>query len=123
MNNFIPLNRSITNHWLWKDKPFTKGQAWIDLIMLANHTTVKTIYKDEIVECKRGDVNFSMSYLAERWGWDRKKVSRFLKALELDNMVRVNATTHRTTITLINYGTYNDKSPTNIPTADQPMTD
>ena len=106
---FLSIHRQISNHWLWKDKPFSKGQAWIDLIMLANHTTVKTMYKDEIVECKRGDVNFSMSYLAERWGWDRKKVSRFLNALETDEMVFVNSNTHRTIITIRNYDKFQKK--------------
>ena len=40
--NFFLVNRSILNHWVWDDKPFSKGQAWIDLIALANHTDKKT---------------------------------------------------------------------------------
>ena len=126
---WICLHRKIMEHYLWDDKPFAKGQAWIDLIMLANHETKKRLYQGEIVEFKRGTVNLSMLALAERWGWDRKKVRSFLKVLESDGMVVTKATTHRTTITLVNYGLYQDigttdrttTSPTTTPTAPQPL--
>lgn len=126
---WICLHRKIMEHYLWDDKPFAKGQAWIDLIMLANHETKKRLYQGEIVEFKRGTVNLSMLALAERWGWDRKKVRSFLKVLERDGMVATKATTHRTTITLVNYGLYQDigttdrttTSPTITPTTPQPL--
>lgn len=105
-NGWISLHRSIQNHWLWEEKPFSKGQAWIDLIMLANYEDKKMPYKGEIITCKRGTVNLSISFLAERWGWGREKTREFLKLLESDKMVTVNATKHRTTITIENYRAY-----------------
>lgn len=105
---WVPVKRQIQEHWLWKDKPFSQGQAWIDLIMLANYEDKKMPYKGEIITCERGTVNLSISYLANRWGWSRDKTRRFLKLLESDGMVTVKATTHRTTITLENYSVYND---------------
>lgn len=105
---WVPVKRQIQEHWLWKDKPFSQGQAWIDLIMLANYEDTKMPYKGEIITCERGTVNLSISYLANRWGWSRDKTRRFLKLLEKDGMVTVKATTHRTTITLENYSIYND---------------
>ena len=105
---WVPVKRQIQEHWLWKDKPFSQGQAWIDLIMLANYEDKKMPYKGEIITCERGTVNLSISYLANRWGWSRDKTRRFLKLLESDGMVTVSATTHRTTITLENYSIYND---------------
>lgn len=104
---FLPVARSILDHDLWKDKPFAKGQAWIDLLLLANYTDKTTRHRGQIVTCKRGDVNLSMLELADRWGWERKKVKRFLNVLEMDGMVTVNATTQRTTITIENYSIYN----------------
>lgn len=105
---WIALYRSIEDSFLWKDKPFSKGQAWIDLLLLANHEDNKIMYQGEVITCERGTVNRSILSLAERWGWDRKTVRNFLKVLESDGMVTINATTHRTTITLINYGVYQD---------------
>lgn len=115
--NFVPLNRQIQNHWLWKDRePFDKRSAWIDLIMLANHTDTKTIYKGEVIVCKRGDVNLSMLQLSDRWRWSRDKTRRFLHSLESDNMITIDATTHRTTITLVNYEVFNNYEPTKTTT-------
>ena len=111
---WIPVNRQLQEHWLWEEKPFAPGQAWIDLLMLANHEDKKIPYKGEIITCERGTVNLSMSLLAHRWGWSRKKASRFLKLLESDGMVTVKATTHRTTITIENYTLYNDKGTTKV---------
>ena len=103
---YILLNRSIQDHWLWEDEPFDKARAWIDLIMLANWKDKKTSYKGEIIICKRGDVNLSILKLSERWKWSRWKTTEFLKLLEKDNMFKVNATTNRTTITIVNYEVY-----------------
>lgn len=105
---WVPVERQIQEHWLWKDKPFSQGQAWIELIMLANYEDKKMPYKGEIITCERGTVNLSISHLANRWGWSRDKTRRFLKLLESDGMVTVKATTHRTTITIENYSIYND---------------
>jgi hypothetical protein len=34
---WIKLHRKITDHWLWEDKPFARGQAMIDLLILAGY--------------------------------------------------------------------------------------
>ena len=80
--NYIILNRSIKEHWLWEDKPFSKGQAWIDLLLRARWKDGKELYRGELVDRKRGTVYCSMSYLAKEWGWNIKTVKRFLTLLE-----------------------------------------
>ena len=103
---FFKVDRDLFEHWLWKDKPFCQGAAWIDLIGLANHKTIKAVKNGKIVTYKRGTVHRSILELASRWGWERKKVRRFLSVLELDKMVVVNGSRHGTTITLLNYGKF-----------------
>lgn len=112
LQGWIPVYRQIQENWMWKEKPFSKGQAWIDLIMLANYEDKKMPYKGEVITCERGTVNLSISFLADRWGWSRKKTKAFLNLLESDGMVTTKATTHRTVITIENYAIYND-----VPTA------
>lgn len=112
LQGWIPVYRQIQENWMWKEKPFSKGQAWIDLIMLANYEDKKMPYKGEVITCERGTVNLSISFLADRWGWSRKKTKTFLNLLESDGMVTTKATTHRTVITIENYAIYND-----VPTA------
>lgn len=113
---FFKVDRQIFDHWLWEDKPFSKGQAWIDLIGLANYEDGKTPYQGKVITCKRGTIYRSISYLAERWGWSRDKTRSFLNLLESDGMVTIKATTHQTTITLVNYGKFQDKPATDSST-------
>ncbi len=113
MDGWIKLNRSIEDNFLWTDYKFSEGQAFIDLLLLANHEDKKTAYKGEIIVCEKGTVNRSISSLAKRWKWSRDKARRFLELLESDNMIKVNATTNRTTITIVNYGVYQDSPTTN----------
>lgn len=100
---YFAVDRQLFDHWLWEQKPFSEGQAWIDLIGLANFEDSKTPYKGKVITCKRGTVYRSISYLANRWGWSRDRARRFLKLLEDDEMIQLNATTNNTTITLVNY--------------------
>lgn len=109
---WIKLYRDLSDNWLWQEKPFSKGQAWVDLILLANHEEKKMPYKGEIIICKRGDVNLSIAYLSERWGWGRKKTRSFLTVLENDGMLTAKVTTNRTTLTIENYDKYQSRGTT-----------
>lgn len=110
---YITINRKLQKHWLWDDKPFSKGQAWIDMLMRARHTDEKKLVRGELLDRKRGDVCCSLSYLAKEWGWSREKVRRFMAMLESDGMITLHATTHDTTITIENYDKYQFKRTTN----------
>lgn len=116
---WIKLDREITEHWLWKEKePFDRRSAWIDLLLMANHKDFKTLYKGKLVERKRGEVNTSTRYLADRWRWSRGRVNRFLELLEADEMVTLNSTTDGTTITIENWGKWQDMPTANSTTDD-----
>ena len=110
---WIKVDRQLFEHWIWNEQPFSKGQAWIDLIGLANYEDGKTPYKSQIITCERGTVYRSISFLARRWGWSRDKTRNFLRLLESDNMIRIKATTNQTAITIENYGKFQDQATTN----------
>ena len=109
---FIKMDRQLTVHWLWEDKPFSRGQAWIDLLFLATHKNEKFTSGNTLIDGKRGNVYRSKTWLAERWGWSRKKVTNFLSMLEKDNMVVVKSirmgAVNGTVITIVNYGKFQD---------------
>lgn len=111
-NGWVKLDRSIMEHWLWDDKPFSYGQAWMDLIMLANHADTKSVYGGKVVKFKAGTVNRSVLSLSKRWGWNRKKTAKFLKILEDDEMVTTIGTTMGTTITIVNYSKFQNQGTT-----------
>jgi len=106
LGGWIKVHRDITDHWVWKDKPFTRGQAWIDLLMMVNHDTGTDYRNGRIVTIERGQRITSILKLADRWGWSRKKVSGFLDGLEADGMLEQKRTTKDTTLTIVNYGFY-----------------
>ena len=116
---WIKLDRKIMEHWIWASKPFSEGQAWVDLILLANHKDEKFRHRGKIVAGKRGTVYRSMLFLAERWGWSRKKVKNFLSRLEEEEMIHVEATTQDTSITLIQYAFFQDSRATRRATQEQ----
>lgn len=111
-NGWVKLDRSIMEHWLWDDKPFSYGQAWMDLIMLANHADTKKVVNGAVTKFKAGTVNRSILSLSKRWGWDKKKAAKFLTILESDEMVTTKRTTHGTTITIVNYSKFQNQGST-----------
>lgn len=108
MQGWVKIHRDLLDNELWSDKPFTKGQAWIDLLLLANHRDKNALLGNctELVE--RGSLITSELKLMERWGWGRKKVKLFLNFLESQKMIERNANNKRTAITIVNYGFYQD---------------
>ena len=100
---WISVHRKICDNWVWQDKPFSKGQAWIDLLLLAYHEDVEKLYRGQVRTYHRGEVHVSIAFLAERWGWDWRKVKRYIMALEKTNMVTSNSTPDGTTLTIVKY--------------------
>lgn len=107
---YIKLHRQIQDCWIWIDENeperFTRGQAWIDLLLFANHREKKIRYNDGFKIIKRGQFLTSKRKLAERWMWNRRTVDRFFDLLVKDEMVSVEYTTKHTLVTIINYDNY-----------------
>jgi len=103
---YIKLHRQLQDCWIWKDEPFSKGQAWVDLLMLANHSENKMHFDGKIITVERGQFVTSVLKLSERWKWSRKKTTSFLKLLESDGMVTTKGTTKGTTVTIVNWDNF-----------------
>ena len=109
---FFKVDRALLEHELWLKEPFTKGQAWLDMVGRANYEDNGTI--------KRGQFPTSALKLAERWQWHRSKVRRFLDMLVEMEMIAYESSQKGIIITILNYEKYqkNDQKnrPTNRPT-------
>lgn len=107
---WVSAHRSIQHHWLWNDRPFAYGQAWLDLILLAQYEEQKFVLDKPkmLIVLPRGAVFTSQSELARRWGWSRKKVCNFLELLEQDEMIASETAGRGTILKLLNYGHYQD---------------
>lgn len=103
---WIKLHRKIIDHWLWEDKPFARGQAMIDLLILARYNDQSKYIDGNLETVERGSVVTSIRRLCDRWGWSNSKVVKFLKTLENDSIIHVKSDTKKTVITIVNYSVY-----------------
>ena len=85
---YIKLYREIDEKPLWDDKPFTEGQAWIDLLLLACWKPRVVKIRGIKIKLNPGQLIGARQYLADRWGWgSRWKVDRFMTDLKTDNRI------------------------------------
>jgi hypothetical protein len=115
MKGYIKLHREISDHWLWDEKPFSKGQAWVDILLMANHDTKKFTLGNELVEVERGSCITSELKLMDRWGWSKTKVRDYLELLQKDKMLVKNSDKKKTTLTVCNYCIWQDSETTEKP--------
>lgn len=106
-NNWIKLNRSITDHWLWSSgETFSRGQAFIDLLLMAAYADHPVMSQGKKIDLKRGSMVTSIRYLADRWRWSKDKTMHFLNDLESDGTIEKSSDTKRTVLTIVNYDKY-----------------
>lgn len=111
-NNYFKLYRSLLSDDLWLKEPFTRGQAWVDLIGLANFERKEKFFRGELQIVKRGEIVASIKFFENRWKWSRNKVYHYFAQLEALQMVQVKSTTKGTSITIENYGIYQSRGTT-----------
>lgn len=106
---WIKIHRKILDNFLWEDRPFSRGQAWIDLILLANHEDKTIIFSGNVVEIKRGQKMTSLRKLSDRWGWSRTKTKKFLEVLQNEKMLTYKSNSKNTVYSIVNYNNYQEK--------------
>ena len=112
---WIKIYRQLRDCWVWKSKPFSKGQAWIDLLLKANHTDTKILFNGNLTTIKKGQILTSIRKLVDEWGWSKNTVAKFLNLLEEDGMLTRESDNHRTLITIENYSVFQDSKDTESP--------
>jgi hypothetical protein len=106
---WIALHRKLLDNPIWETETFTRGQAWVDLLLLANHKDGTIIVRDHIIKIKRGQVGWSENRLASKWKWSRTKTKNFLKYLETEQQIVVDRSKSSSVITVLNYEKYQEK--------------
>ena len=122
---FIVLYRQIEDNWLWLSEPFTKSQAWIDLLLMTNHKDGAFFLRGIKVEVKRGQLARGEENLSSRWKWSKGKVRKFLKLLESEQQIELHRSNKINIIEILNYDSYQKvtNKPTNKKTTERLQTD
>ena len=84
---WIKIHRKVLSHPMYYAEPFTRMQAWFDLLLLASRLPNVLYIRGNRVEIKPGTVAKSKEYLCGRWRWSRGKVNRYLDMLENEGMI------------------------------------
>lgn len=101
---FLPVNRSFFESDTWLSKPFTPGQAWIDLNYLAAYEDTRVIDGNRVYELKPGQLRTSLSRLASRWKWSKAHVRAQLTTWKQHTLIHTEGNTQGYTLTIENYG-------------------
>ena len=120
---WIKLYRSIQDNDVWSDKPFDKAHAWIDMLLMANHEERTIGLNGHSITVQPGTFITSMYKLADRWGWPKTSVKRFLNRIESETMIVQKAARKWTIISVVNWRSYQDARTEVGPKADQSRTD
>lgn len=110
IGNWFSINRQLLESDLWTSEPFTKSQAWIDLIGLARFVDGFGYKRGIEVPLKRGQLCWSEVNLSKRWKWSRGKVKRFLNELETKQQIVQQNTNVTTITTVVNYERYQPRN-------------
>jgi hypothetical protein len=112
---YIKLWRRLRDSDLWLKEPFTRGQAWVDLLMLANYQDGAFRSHGKLVKIRRGQCGWSEVALSARWHWSRGKVRRFLAEMSSETVQQIEQQKSRLTslITIKNYDLYQSDGTTN----------
>ena len=109
MEGWIKLHRTLAISDLWLSEPFTRGQAWIDMLMLANYKDGFIRVRGINVTIKRGQLGWSEVKLSQRWRWSRTKTRHFLKELEKVQQIVQQKNAVSLLISIVNYDEYQEK--------------
>ena len=104
---WICLHRSLQDSSIWlNDEPFDVRSAWVDLLLTANHEDKEIIFDSHARMIKRGQCLTSVTKLAARWKWSKKKTLKYLRLLEELKMITKKSDNRATLLTLLNYSKY-----------------
>lgn len=105
-SGFISVHRKIFQNKFYFSEPFCRIMAWMDLLLLANHTKGTFYHRNILIDVCRGQTAYSVESLSIRWKWSRGKVERWLRTLENERQIVRQKNNVTTLITILNYDQY-----------------
>lgn len=106
IGGYIRVHRKLMENDLYFAEPFTRAQAWLDLLLLANYAPGKFVVRGCQVFVGRGELAGSVNKLMHRWQWSDGKVKRFLAALEAEGQIKIRHSLTVNVIAIVKYDLY-----------------
>jgi hypothetical protein len=106
MNNYVMQRGWMDHPALFYKEPFTHREAWCWLIEKALWKELPVKVNGPVLLLKRGQLSYSIRYMAKGWEWTNSKVERFLSRLKSEAMIETSAETGQLVITICNYNKF-----------------
>ena len=104
---YIALHRRILdNPILTKSRTYSRFEAFIYMLLRANHKENKVVIGNQMVLVKRGSFVTSQKKLQIVFNWGSSKLKAFLLLLENDKMIDIKTNNLATMITVIKWDAY-----------------
>lgn len=103
---YIAVARDLMTHWVWKEKPFSPGQAWVHLLLMAPRAPRKWRIGRTLETLPAGEFLTSHRHLQGAFGWGSGRVQRFLALLEGDRMIASETARGQIHLTICNWPVY-----------------
>lgn len=113
MSGFYKMHRGWLDNPVLDREPYCRRAAWAWLIEHAAFAETEIGVGGRRIKLQRGQLSYSVRFLATAWKWDKAKVSRFCLALSNDDMIRVQTETGQMIITICNYEGYQESRDSN----------
>ena len=124
MKGWISLHRKIIENPIFKERrTFSKFEAWIWMLLRANHSEGKFLLGNHMLNVKRGSFVTSQQQLCKQFNWGTTKLRSYLKLMETEDMIVVNPLAKATCITISNYDSYQNIQTENNMRPDQRKTE
>lgn len=108
-HGYISLHRKIMQNFLFKEKrQFSRFEAWIYLLMSANHSDTEVLLGNQLIKVKKGSFITSEIKLMAEFQWSKSKLRAFLSLLESQSMIEKITDTKKTTLTIVKYSDYQE---------------
>ena len=98
--------RSSTESEFYFVKPFTKWQAWVDLLTLAAFVPRTVFIRGIEFRLQPGDMIESQKALAKRWKWSDNTVKKFLNLLSTRGQISIKVRYRISVISIVNWQKY-----------------
>lgn len=104
--NWLKLSRCITSMDGYLGEPFCKPMCFIDLLINATHKPIKIRTSKGEILLQRGELSYSIRYLAKRWSISFQHCRTVLNTFVKEGRISVRIVNGINVINIVNYNLY-----------------
>ncbi len=113
MGTFITVPRTLFDENAFPAEPYSRREAFLDLVQMARHKTETIPIKGGVVSVNRGETIVSIRKLSAKWGWSKGKVEKVINEFILQSRIGRRMDGITTIISITNYDVFQKPVDTN----------